>query len=275
MEFVKPKQAEIFTISSAPDWPTIEFQTNATGSHVWTWTVTWDVFKESGTATTLDNRWDAKQAITNLGGTLSVTAKAAKEQASISVTVKGTNPTAIEVTQYLTTQPNSAGFEKIIAHENKYKHFTRKDEPAKSFDAGYGMCQLTKPRPSFAETWNWKLNVNGGLDLFGKKRTAAISYLSAQKRAYTTEQLKYETVSLWNGGYYHEWSAEAGAWVRKATITCDTGTGNIGWDMTKPENKGKPEAELRARDKGEYGAGRKDGALWGYYGVCYADRVLG
>jgi len=66
-----------------------------------------------------------------------------------------------------------------------------------------------------------------------------------------------------------------GAWVRKASILCDTATGNIGWDMTKPENKDKTEAALRARDKGNYSAGRKPESTWGYFGVCYADRILG
>jgi hypothetical protein len=38
-------------------------------------------------------------------------------------------------------------------------------------------------------------------------------------------------------------------------VLCDTQTGNIGWDMTKSENKDKTEAELRARDKGAYSFG--------------------
>ena len=59
MKFVKPKPAEVFTITSAPGWPAIEFQTDGKGSHVWTWSIAWGSFKASGTATTLDNRWDA------------------------------------------------------------------------------------------------------------------------------------------------------------------------------------------------------------------------
>jgi hypothetical protein len=275
MQLVKPKPATVFTITSGPTWPAIEFQTDGKGPHTWSWTLTWGTFKTSGTATTVDNRWDAKGAIADLGGTLAVTAQANQEKATVSVNVKGTNPSAIEVTQYLSSQLNSAGFDKIIAHESKFKHFKPDGNPVKSFDNGYGMCQLTTPVPSFAEVWNWKRNIDGGLRLFEQKRTTAVTYLSQSKRTYTAEQLKYETVCRWNGGKYHEWDGTLGAWARMPNILCDSATGNIGWDMTKPENKDKTEAELRARDKGSYSAAPKTGAGWRYSGVCYADRVLG
>lgn len=77
-----------------------------------------------------------------------------------------------------------------------------------------------------------------------------------------------------DGGSYHEWDSGAGAWVRKTSVLCDSATGNIGWNMTDTRNAGKTEAQLRARDKSSYSAGRKSGAAWRYLGVCYADRVL-
>ena len=105
---------------------------------------------------------------------------------------------ASKVTQYLSSQANSAGFDKIIAHESKFKHFKANGEPVKSFDNGYGMCQLTTPVPSFAQVWSWKENIGGGLKLFEQKRVTAVTYLSQSKRTYTAEQLKYETVCRWN-----------------------------------------------------------------------------
>jgi hypothetical protein len=105
VKFIKPKAAEVFTITSGPAWPAIEFQTDASGAHVWTWSVAWGTFKASGSATTLDNRWDAKAAITNLGGTLTVTAQANQEKATVSVNVRGTNPTSIEARS---TSPRSS-----------------------------------------------------------------------------------------------------------------------------------------------------------------------
>ena len=68
-------------------------------------------------------------------------------------------------------QPNlRAGFDKIIDHEAKFKHFNAQNEPIKSFDDSYGMCQLTTPTPSFEQIWNWKNNVDGGLALFASSR---------------------------------------------------------------------------------------------------------
>ena len=136
------------------------------------------------------------------------------------------------------------------------------------------MCQLTTPAPSFEQVWNWRLNIDGGLTLFGQKRTAAIGYLGQSNRTYTADQLKYETVCRWNGGSYHEWDTKAAKWIRKATSLCDSQTGNIGWDMTDPQNNGKTEADLHKRDSGSYSKTPGAGAHWKYTGVCYADHVL-
>ncbi len=82
-------------------------------------------------------------------------------------------------------KPNSAGFDKIIEHESKFKHFNMRNEPIKSFDNGYGMCQLTNPAPTFDQVWNWKMNVEAALNLFEQKRANAIVYLSQNNRTYT------------------------------------------------------------------------------------------
>lgn len=278
MKIVKPIANQTFVIDATPAWPDIEFETDATGSHVWSWSLVWGSFSRSGTETTPGNKWNAKEVMTDLGGTLTVKAQAghagAAASAPVSVLLRGTNPNAATITAYLAVKAGSAGFEKILEHESKYKHFNTRNEPVKSFDNGYGMCQLTTPTPSFEQVWNWKLNIDGGLALFAQKRNAAIGYLSQGGRSYTTDQLKYEAVARWNGGSYHEWDAKLG-WVRKSSILCDTRTGNIGWDMTDSENKDKTESELRARDKDSYSGGRPAGAHWSYLGVCYADRILG
>lgn len=98
--------------------------------------------------------------------------------------------------------------------------------------------------------------------------------LTQSSRTYTADQLKYEAVCRWNGGSHHEWDAKAVAWVRKASILCDTKTGNIGWDMTDAENKDKTEAALRKRDSDSYKKPPTATAHWKYSGVCYADRIL-
>jgi hypothetical protein len=221
------------------------------------------------------NRWDAKTAITNYGGTLTVRAEANKQMATIALKIRGTNPTAMEVTRYLATKANSAGFDKILEKESHFRQFNTTNEPIKSFDNGYGMCQLTSPAPTFEQVWNWKLNIDAGLKLFEQKRLSAVSYLAQGKRSYTADQLKYETVCRWNGGHYHEWDAKAGKWVRNPNILCDSKTGNNGWDMTDLQNKGKTEAQLSKRDSGSYSGGKPpSGSHWNHYGVCYADHLL-
>jgi hypothetical protein len=77
------------------------------------------------------------------------------------------------VTSYLATKPGGDGFDRIIQNESKFKHFDANSVPVKSFDKGYGMCQLTRPAPTFEQAWNWKANVDQRLALFAQKRTAA------------------------------------------------------------------------------------------------------
>lgn len=275
MNFVKPALNQLFTISATPQWPNVPFQTDASGPHTWQWTLEWKSFRKSGTENTSDNAWDAQTVIANCGGTLTVRAEATSVAVSTTVLIKGTNPDGAGVTQYLSANVNSGGFDKIIAHESHFRHFNNQGEPVKSFDNGYGMCQLTNPTPTFDEVWNWKLNVDGGLQLFAQKRASAIAYLSQSGRTYTGDQLTYEAVCRWNGGSYHDWDAAAGKWVRRPTILCDSTTGNIGWDTTDPANAGKTEAELHARDKASYSHPPAPGAHWKYFGVCYADAILG
>lgn len=274
MKFIKPRMDETFTITAAPEWPSIKFETDEKGAHTWNWSIEWGKFKKSGKDTTTGSAWDAKEAIINYGGKLTVRVEANKKSASITVKVKGTNPTDTIVKQYLLTKANSAGFDKIIGHESKFKNFNSQNEPIKTFDNGYGMCQLTTPAPNYEQVWNWKKNVDGGLELFEKKRQSAITYLSQSQRTYTSDQLKYETVCRWNGGSYHEWDTTNKKWVRNSDILCDSNTGNIGWDINDEKNSGKTEAELRKRDSSKYSKPPDSNSHWKYSGVCYADKIL-
>ncbi|HXD33133.1 MAG TPA: hypothetical protein VN643_18570 [Pyrinomonadaceae bacterium] len=280
MKFTIPRINQPVTITSTPDWPSLSFETDLTGPHVWYWTLKWNTFQKSGMQNTTGNRWDATATITNYGGTLTVRAEAKQQMATIAVKILGTDPSIKEVNSYLAAKANTSGFEKILAqkilaHENNFRQFDDKREPKRSFDNGYGICQLTNPPPKFEQVWNWKLNIDAGVKLFGEKRSAAITYLSKNNHTYTAEQLKYETVCLWNGGHYHVWDAKASKWVRNPNILCDSKTGNMGWDMTDPQNKGKTEAQLSKRDFGSYSGGKPaPGSHWDHYGVCYADHLL-
>lgn len=273
MKFILPNNNQVFTISAAPDWPSVLFKTDEKGQHTWSWTIEWGKFKTAGTHKTPGNSWDAKKIITNYGGKLTVRVEANKKKAHITVRIIGTNPTPNLVRQYLAHKKNSLGFDKIIQHESKFKHFNLHHEPIKTFDHGYGICQLTRPSPSFEQVWNWKLNVDAGLALYERKRLSAIAYLSKHK-PYTVKQLEYETVSRWNGGSYHEWDSKKHVWIRHSNIICDSKTGNIGWDTHDPKNSGKTEPELHKRDRSKYTTGPGKTDHWKYSGVCYADKIL-
>ena len=274
MKFISPTADQVFTATAAPAWPSVAFQTDGTGPHTWQWTLAWGSFSKTGTATTPDNKWEAQQVIANCGGTLSVVVKNGSGSATLNVKICGTNPTPADVNAYLATRPEVAGFERIVAHESRYRQF-KVTEPLKSFDNGYGLTQLTDPAPTFEQAWNWKLNLDGGVDLFLKKRQAAAAYLGQSGRTYTPDQLLRETVCRWNGGGYHEWDAAAGKWVRSPSILCDSATGNIGWDMKDPANTGKSEADLHKRDSPSYSKPPVPAVShWKYLGICYADAIL-
>jgi hypothetical protein len=263
----------IFTIAPDATWPSIPFQTDATGPHTWTWKIVWKSFTQSGTATTPSNQWDAQTAVTNLGGIFTVTAKAGNDTATISIEIKGINPTSAETIQFLATQTNSNGFDRILQQESHLRNFDATGDPIHSFDSGYGMCQLTTPAPTYQQIWNWKQNIQAGLALFATKRAAAVAYLIQSGRAATDDQIKYESVCRWNGGSYHTWNDETG-WVRNPDILCDTTAGNIGWNMTDANNRGKTETDLHQRDRASY-CHPSAATHWKYTGVCYADKVLG
>lgn len=274
MKFTQPASNSIGLITAEPVWPSLVFTTDAPGIHTWRWKMEWGVYTRSGVASTTGPRWDARESIEGLGGALTVRATCGTANAQVVVQVRGTNPALTDITRYIATQADSAGFERIVQHESRGRHFNAQQVPIRSFDNGYGLCQLTNPLPSFEQVWHWQRNIDAGLVLFRQKRTAAIRHLSQGGRSYTTEQLRYETVARWNGGRYHDWDATGGGWVRRPNILCDDATGNIGWDMTNENNEGQTQAALRRRDRASYARGRREGDAWEYSGVCYADRLL-
>jgi hypothetical protein len=274
MRIILPQSpAPVFAWSSDAIPPPIPLSTDQTGPHQWKWTLTWKTFSATGTLSTPTNQWDASEAVAAGGGSLTIVATANGQSATATIKVTGINPISDQLSQFLATQPNGAGFAKILQHESACHNFGSTGEPIVSFDHGYGMCQLTTPQPTFVQAWNWKSNVLGGLALFAAKYAVATAYLQQGGRTCSDNQLLYESVSLWNGGHYHVWSADG--WIRNPNMLCDTKTGNIGWDMTDPLNTGKTEVALHKRDAAQYNKPPSPKAHWKYSGVCYADRILG
>jgi len=278
LKIVSPAPASIFQVTADSVWPAISFATEGELPYgqqlTWDWQIQWRKFSKKGTVITTTNSWDAREALQGLGGALTVSVSGAGEKASISLYIAGTNPEAADIFSYLATRPESAGFEKILQHETQMSHFDAKGQPRASFDSGFGMCQLTNPAPSFEQCWNWKLNLDAGLALYAAKRTAAMRYLSQNGRSFTPDQLIRETIARWNGGAYHVWNSAQKTWIRNPAVLCDSKTGNIGWDLTHPDNRGKNEAALHQRDAAKYRHAPGANDCWGYFGICYADRLL-
>ncbi len=272
MRIISPPPNARLVIPADASTPAVIFQTDTQGPHLWEWEIVWHTFRRGGRVQGTQ-RLDATNLLTDLGGTLKVKATVGAQRAEATVRITGTNPAATVVQAYLNSRPNSDGFFRIVNHETQCRHFNDQAEPIRSFDNGYGMAQLTSPAPTFEQCWSWKRNLDAALVLFAEKRRAAAAYLSREGRRYTPDQLRRETISRWNGGAYHVWNAARRDWERNPNIVCDAQTGNIGWDMTDPDNGGQTPEQLRRRDQAEYRAGRRPGANWRYFGICYADRI--
>jgi hypothetical protein len=300
VRIVQPTSATRFRISSVPEWPDIVFIADTPGAYDWRWTLAFGRHRRSGIAQTAEARWNARGVITDLGGTLTVTAilkrvttpanpgqlaNAARNgslagipiatSGSISISIVGTNPTEQEVLTYLATKPDRGIMERIVRHESRFRQFRDSGEPLGSFDGGFGLTQLTNPAPRLEEMWNWKRNIDAGLRVLAEKRAQALTFFATSGSAPTEDQLLRETVSRWNGGSYYAWEASTRQWIRRPEVLCDSRTGNIGWDVRRDENRGMTEEALHRRDAASYRGGREPGDSWRYFGTCYADAVLG
>lgn len=293
--WLTPKANEEFYIDSDATFPAIvfEFTCEEQGPYEWSWEIQWEAkrrtretgsrgtkqktFSEKGRFSSAERKWEADFDGKVLGGKLTVEVAVGSKKFVRSAIIKAKNPTREAVIELLGTIDDVVGFEAIIEKESGFRNFINADgEPLLSFDGGYGLTQMTTPAPTYAQVWNWKENVRGGTGLYKTKQVAAKTYLGSSKRTYTADQLKLETLSRWNGGSYHTWNATAKQWERKQNIKCDTGTGNIGWDMDNAANTGMTEAQLHERDKGTYKDPKKDKTdenKWIYTGVCYADHL--
>lgn len=291
-----PIENDIFHIDNEANFPKITFEiaSDDTEEYTWTWNIAWAAstsglrespkrgrtikqWSEKGKISSASRSWTADLDGKCIGGTLTVSVKSKTGMLQRSVRILGTNPSKEQIAKYIATFDEIPGFERLIAQESKYKNFINADhEPVVAFDGGYGLTQLTNPKPTYEEAWNWKENIRAGVDLYRTKQKEAKSYLSGGKKGklfFTAKQLELETWCRWNSGTYHVWDEEEKKWIRNPKILNDNETANIGWDMTKPQNKGKSEKELHERDKNEYSHPPTDKSLWRYSGIVYADHI--
>jgi hypothetical protein len=294
-QWVQPQTSDKFYIDKEAVFPKILFEiiTDAPGPYTWNWLISWDAcvsglrekprgkkvaeFTEKGCFTSDEKIWDAKSINQVIGGTLTVSVEAGTDKFKRTVTILGRQPNTERVKLYL-KEKNSSALEKFIKQESNFKHFIDLDlEPIVAGDKGYGLTQITTPPPTFRQIWNWKDHLDKAIEIFNEKKSIAKNYLMDKgKNSFTEEMLDLETLSLWNGGNYHEWNSTTKKWQRKKSILCDSQTGNIGWNMDISSNDKKTELQLHNRDKDEYGkmkSGQTSEHSWKYTGVCYADHI--
>jgi hypothetical protein len=290
---VSPAAGAVFEIASDATWPDMTFQTDVNGSHVWKWSIKWPPtsMAATGTRQTPDNKWNAKEAFDNLGGHFTVTAMSGSQTATITGKIVGINPLPDDVKQYTTKRPLGDEFIFILKQETCLKHFDEKKgrEPIYAGDHGIGIAQLTSPVPKYEEAWNWKKNIEKGLDRYRLNRQRADTYLKTGP-TYTPEQLFLETARMYNAGHkhhYHIIDPKTKQWTRHSEILCARSGSdpryahsNLGWDITDPENAGKTVDQLLQRDKDDYNkhskapGGKHKDSHWTISGTCYADSVL-
>jgi len=132
---------------------------------------------------------------------------------------------------FIRDQVGSPHFFRVIAYiETGYKHFDwsiwaepgGSIFPTESFngDGGFGLMQLTDPRPAYRQIWNYRDNVDAAVELIGEKLAAAKNYINVHPVsatdpnaiAKTQKLLKMETYSLYRGGHYWEWNDRYDMW---------------------------------------------------------------
>lgn len=291
-----PAQNEIFYIDEDANFPEIKFELNIepTIECIWKWNIRWAAstsglreskkrgrtikqWSENGRPMHGANSWIADLNGHCIGGTLTVSVDANGKNFRRSIQILGTNPTEEKIKSYISKFEEVPGFDRIVLRESQFKQFINADrEPVVAFDGGYGLTQLTNPMPKYNEAWDWKANIRTGVELYRLKRKEAKNYLAGGKngnRNFTEEQLELETWCRWNSGRYHEWDEANKKWIRNPNILNDNETANIGWDMTRQENKGKTEKQLHDRDKDEYSKPRTEKNSWRYSGIVYADHI--
>jgi len=88
-----------------------------------------------------------------------------------------------------------------------------------SSDGGFGLMQLTNPKPTYEQIWNWKENINDAILRIKGKLTIARAHLNKYRDAVKDEDvprfLRMDTYQLYNGGYYWKWNRYKKRWIKR------------------------------------------------------------
>ncbi len=119
----------------------------------------------------------------------------------------------------------------ICYKETQFLHFRSNGKPVWGWPSGYGVMQLDPPY-SYAQEFDWRANVDGGLRMIENKRQSARGYPSRVRTNgdrwrhqpfpdatdFIEEELKMDTYQLFNGGHYYIWDNEQKKWIKNPYI---------------------------------------------------------
>jgi len=213
------------------------------------------------------------------GGELTVTVVMrvghTKEKAIQKWLIAGKNPSRAAIRTFANSiGADRVAFRKLMQHESNAQQFLELDGwPKYSSDmkGGVGLCQLTEPKPTADQTWNWKKNVRGGWALYQKKEAYARGFpgriregtrfrelVAAWNRArtkkglpalpvdlpdYTPDQLERDTLRGFNGyaGGLHEYRLRRNSDdTLYVTVNASGTRGTAEWRQVRPDERSGP-----------------------------------
>lgn len=290
-EWLSPDSCKVFYIDEEANFPdiTYEIKTDEPGPYEWSWEIKWTgtacaqadgkkrfkpnstalSFSEKGSFKSDYKKWKARADNLVIGGELTVNVKAGSTTFVRKSFVRGRNPDKKKVHAYLDANWNDKDdlvlIKKIFQQESRYRQFYSDEEPLVSFDNGYGIGQITNPKPNYVQAWNWKEHIKVVMNTFlPDKRTRAKNYLSKNGQAsdtFTQEQYDTETMAYYNGaGRFYKWNEKEKAWKEDQATLCDPNS-NRSWEIADHPNKTVKEL-LDEKAKPEY------------TGHCYAKHII-
>lgn len=289
-EWISPESCKTFYIDEDANFPdiTYEIKTDEPGPYEWSWQVKWtgmacpqaegkrryktgkeNTYAKNGKFQSNEKKWKADLHGV-LGGDLTVKVKAGNTTFVRKTFIRGKNPSKEKILTELDVFTNKEDVtlaKKIFQQESRFRQFYSDEAPLTSFDNGYGLGQLTNPKPDYEQVWNWKAHIKDMLETrIRVARRRAKAYLDKHP-GYSQEIYDLETLAAYNGipqnQRYHNWDEENKVWVINENVICDPSQSNKGWNLEKEIHKGKSLQDLK-KDKG---------AKPFYTGRCYAEHV--
>jgi len=95
--------------------------------------------------------------------------------------VKGTNPSPSVITTYISSLSSSWYLIPIARQESSLRQFTADGTPLLDSAYGFGVFQLTNPKPTLTQIYDWKANIQQGVNLLGQYAVTAASWVTKQE----------------------------------------------------------------------------------------------